>query len=286
MTDFTPQDHITEREPGRWEDCTFAAMLETMRLALPGGRSIPPTIEEVNRYRAVAGYPDNHPGVTIEDTIPAAKQLYGLRDEQYELTREWATLAPALESPGKVCVVTGSAGAIPAGERITSFMGAHAVAKHGVRVRCDPLGPKDGVYKGNTWALSLWRDFTSGLSEWQALIMQAQGDTMLSMGGITVISSKIVVVVRRTGLLKSPDGERLAYAQAGYKYPLLGADSGYRMVVVRTAIPYPDHVARDTGLYLKAEDITIENAPPIPTADVKHKVTMFVDNVLKHTEEV
>lgn len=52
---FTPADHVTEREPGRWEDCTFSSMLETMRLALPDGAAIPATIEEVNRYRAASG---------------------------------------------------------------------------------------------------------------------------------------------------------------------------------------------------------------------------------------
>lgn len=261
MVDFTAADHVTEREPGRWEDCTIASMIETVRLAIPNGRSIPPTITEVNAFRAQMGLPDNHPGTTIEQCVPTAKARYGVRDSQYVLTRDWATLVPALEDPGRVCVVTGSCAHIPAAERITSFTGAHAVAKHGVRIRCDPLGPKDGKYKGNTWSLATWKSFTHGLGYWQAMIMQAGGNmTVLSMGGVDVTSNKIAKVLRTTALLDAPGGTRIASAQAGYKYPYLGAISGYRMVVVRTSIPYSDGVARDTGLYIVNRDVTIVDA--------------------------
>jgi len=262
MVDFTPADHVTEREPGAWEDCTIASIIETVRLSIPNGRRIPPTITEVNAFRAQMGLPDNHPGTTIEQCVPTAKARYGLRDGEYRLTRDWAVLAPALEDPDKVCVVTGMMGAVPASERLTSFTGAHAVAKHGVRVRCDPLGPKDGVYKGNTWPLSTWKSFTHGLPYWQAMIMEAGGAmAVLSMGGVAVTSNKVAKALRSTNLLDAPGGTRIASAQTGYKYPYLGAISGHRMVVVRTAIPYPDKIARDTGLYIINADVTIEDAP-------------------------
>jgi hypothetical protein len=265
MSDFTPADHVTEREPGRWEDCTFASVLETIRICLPNGRAIPATIDEVNRFRANVPLPDNHDGVTIGQTLPAAKQLYGLQDSQYTLTREWSTLAPALEDPTKACVVTGSCAHIPANERVTSFMGAHAVAKHGVRIRCDPLGPKDGIYQGNTWSLAIWRSFTHGLPYWQAMIMDQQGGSMpLSIGGVTVTSNKVAVVQKTTALLAEIGGSKVANAQPGYRYPLIGSDSGYRMVIVRTGLPYPDKVPRDTGLYILAADIKTEDAPTPP----------------------
>lgn len=283
---FTPADHVSQREPGPWRDCTFASMLEVIRLGIPGGRKIPATEAEKERFRAAAGLPDDHTGATIEMTLDAAEQLYGLSAEDYLLTRTWTVLAAALEDSRKLAVVTGMMGAVPASERITSFTGPHAVAKHGVRVRCDPLGPKDGVYQGNTWPLQTWRAFVNGLPGWQALIMEMQGVEMLSMGGVTVTSNKLIKALRPTPLLKEPGGERVTTAQAGQKFPLLGSDSGYRLVIVRTGIPYPDKVARDTGLYVKFADVELEDAPPKPTSDVKHKVTLLIDNTPKYTEEV
>jgi len=266
MSDFTAADHVTEREPGSWEDCTFASVLETLRISLPNGRTIPATITEVNRFRAEVPLPDNHSGVTIEQTLPTAKRLYGLKDADYTLTRDWAVLAAALENPNKVCVVTGKMSGVPPGLRRwdTSFMGNHAVAKHGIRVWCDPLAPKDGVYKGEQIALAVWRSFTSALNYWQAMIMEG-GDMTLSMGGVTVTSNKLGVIQRATSLLAAPGGERVTTAQPGQKFPYLGSDSGHRMLIVRTGIPYPDKVARDTGLYVINADVSIVDAPPPPS---------------------
>lgn len=84
---------------------------------------------------------------------------------------------------------------------------------------------------------------------------------VLSMGGVAVTSNKVAKALRSTNLLDAPGGTRIASAQTGYKYPYLGAISGHRMVVVRTAIPYPDKIARDTGLYIINADVTIEDAP-------------------------
>lgn len=268
MGEFTPADHVTEREPGSWEDCTFASVLETLRISLPGGRSIPATIAEVNRFRAAVPLPDNHSGVTIEQTLPTAKRLYGLRDSDYTLTREWSVLAAALEDPTKACVVTGKMGAVPPNLRRwdTSFVGNHAVAKHGVRIWCDPLAPHDGVYKGETVSLATWRSFTGALNYWQAMIMEAQGDsTMLSMGGVTVTSNKLAKTVRTTNLLASVNGEKITTVPAGTKLPYLGSDSGFRLVIARTGIPYPDKIPRDTGLYAQNADVVIEDAPVPPS---------------------
>jgi hypothetical protein len=266
MSDFTAADHVTEREPGSWEDCTFASVLETLRISLPNGRSIPATIAEVNRFRASVPLPDNHSGVTIEQTLPTAKRLYGLKDSDYTLTRDWSVLAAALEDPAKACVVTGKMSAVPPNLRRwdTSFTGNHAVAKHGVRVWCDPLAPKDGVYKGETVTLATWKSFTSALNYWQAMIMEG-GDMALSMGGVNVTSNKLAVALRPTNLLASPGGERVTSASVGQKFPYLGSDSGYRMLIVRTGIPYSDKVPRDTGLFAANADVNIIDAPVVPS---------------------
>ncbi|MCU0250210.1 MAG: hypothetical protein MUE61_08385 [Vicinamibacterales bacterium] len=284
---FTAADHVTQREEGPWRDCTFASMLEVIRLGLPNGRAIPATEAEKERFRAAAGFPDDHTGATIEDTLPAAERLYALEPEHYLLTRDWTVLAAALEDPTKVCVVTGWMGSVPASERITSFTGAHAVAKHGVRVRCDPLGPKDGRYVGNTWALSTWRAFTSGLPGWQALVMEEKGAGMpLAMSGVKVTSNKLAVALRNTDLLDKPSGTKVISIRAGVKLPYLGSDSGHRMVIARTGAPYPDAVPRDTGLFAVNADIRIEDVPAPPLGDVKQKVTLAINDKVEFTKEV
>jgi hypothetical protein len=277
-TAFGPADHVTEREVGPWRDCTFASMLETLRLGLPNGRQIPATIEEKERFRAAAGFPDNHTGATIEDTLPAARSLYGLRDDQFRLTRDWATVQVSLATPGRVLVVTGSMAHVPAHLRrySPSFMGAHAVAARGGFIWCDPLAPKDGTYQGEVVSAEIWRDFFDGLGPGhQALIMDATGGQgMIAMGGVKVRSDKLAKVIRLTDLLDAPGGKRIAGAKAGYTYPYLGADSGYRVVIVNTAIPYPDKVIRPTGLYIRAADVDIIDAPEEPEDSI---VTVQID---------
>lgn len=265
---FTAADHVTEREVGsRWEDCTIAAFLEILRLALPNGRAlIPPTIAEVNRFRAAMGLPDNHPGVTIEDCIPTAKRLYGLTDEQYTLIREWATLAAALEDPRAVAVVTGLMGAVPVSyRRWDDFTGAHAVAKHGNLVFCDPLAPVGTDYTGDVMPLATWRAFTSGLSGWQALIMEVTGGQgMIAAGGIVITSSKQARITTAGPIFRDPGGEQIAVAQVGYKYPYLGNVPGHRAILVNTAKPYPDGVSRPTVLFILSAIAIIEDTPVIP----------------------
>lgn len=267
---FTPADHVTEREPGRWEDCTFSSMLETMRLALPDGAAIPATIEEVNRYRAASGLPDNHTGATIEDTIPAAKARYHLTDGQYTLTRDWPTLARALADPAKVCVVTGKMSGVPESERVTAFTGNHAVANHGVLIRCDPLGPKDGRYQGNVWSLSLWRSFTNAIGYWQGFIMEARGDDgMIAAGGIKITSDKLArSVVPVAPVLEAPGGKQVTTLKLGMRVPYIGNASAHRACLFQTGIPYPDKVPRPTILYVANANVAIEDVPPPPPGGV------------------
>ena len=267
MTSFTAADHVTEREPGSWEDCTFSSMLETMRLALPNGRNIPATIGEVNRYRAAAGYPDNHTGVTIEQTIPAAKQLYNLKDDDYWLTREWDVLEPALRMPSTVAVVTGKMSAVPATLRRwdPGFNGNHAVAARGgtVPMWCDPLAPS-GTYKGEPVTIATWRSFFTALQGSQALVMKAQGGSVYAAGGLRLTSNKIARIIKAGDLLLEPGGSRLAAAVVGRKYPYMANVTGHRMILVDTPLPYPDKVSRPTHLFIVNALAVIEDAPVDP----------------------
>jgi hypothetical protein len=182
---FTFADHVTEREPGRWEDCTFASMLETIRLAMPNGRRIPSTIAEVNRFARAAGFPEDHSGATIEDALPAATRLYGVTARHYDLSRDWRVVRRALADERTVAVVTGVMAAVPAHLRRWSprFTGAHAVAARGHSVSptwCDPLAPK-GTYAGEPVNWSVWEAFFRTLPGSQAMLMEAAEEDYIPM---------------------------------------------------------------------------------------------------------
>jgi hypothetical protein len=287
---FTPSDHVTEREPGRWEDCTFASVLETLRIALPEGREIPATVMEVNRFRAEAGLVDNHPGVTIERVMPTAKRLYGVRDDQYTLTRNWPVAEAAMKQPRCVFVLTGLYGLLPSAYWITSFRGAHAVAGRGhptAPTLCDPLGPKDGEYEGSPCLIRDWKRFASGL-EWQMLIMEAQGggDGMIAAGGIKITSDKLARAMTATPVLDAPNGKKVTTLTSGQKVPYMGNSSAHRAVLLTTGIPYPDKIARPTILYVANNAVSIEDAPPAPAGDVRHEVATTVDGIVKWKETI
>ena len=108
--------------------------------------------------------------------------------------------------------------------------------------------------------------------------------TMLTLGGITVTSSRRARTLRSTPLLRAPAGTRVLTAPAGRIYPLLGADGEWRLIIGRTAIGYADGVARDTGLWVRAVDVALEDAPPVARPRVK--VELLVGGQRKFSEEV
>jgi hypothetical protein len=64
-------------------------------------------------------------------------------------------------------------GAFPATvHRWDTYVGPHCVAKHDVRVLCDPLAPKDGKYHGEQVNLTGWRAFFTTLAGSQAFVMR------------------------------------------------------------------------------------------------------------------
>jgi hypothetical protein len=290
---FTAADHCTEREVGSsWEDCTFAAMLETLRLALPNGRSIPATITEVNRFRAATGLPDAHKGVNLEFTIPAAKRLYGLTDNAYVLTKDWYVLASLLEDPNVVAAVTGLMGAFPSTvERWDVYVGPHCVAKHGLRVLCDPLAPH-GTYKGEEVNLSGWRTFFTGLAGSQAFVMRIPGGSgmPINTSGYGTTSKKVAVVKAVVPILDE-SGTTIGTTKIGARLVAIGIQSGKIACLFSSGTPWPDHVARPTVLFVAASAVTLEDAP-IATSDVPpdatsvnpHTFTFTVDNATKYSE--
>jgi hypothetical protein len=289
---FTAADHCTEREVGSgWEDCTFAAMLETLRLALPNGRAIPATITEVNRFRAATGLPDAHKGVTIEFTIPAAKRLYGLTDADFTLTRDWNVLASFLEDPSVVAAVTGLMGAFPSTvERWDTYTGPHCVAKHDVRVLCDPLAPH-GTYRGEEVNLSGWKAFFTSLAGSQAFVMRTGGSVPINTSGYHVTSAKIAVVKAVTPILDET-GRTIGTTKIGDGYVAIGIQSGKIACLFSSGTPWPDHVARPTVLFVAASAVTLEDAPiatsivppTLATPGNPHTFTFTVDNATKYSE--
>jgi hypothetical protein len=273
MIAFGPQDHVSERQTGKWTECTWASMLETMRLGLPNGRSIPATMAEVDRFRSTGGFPDRAGGVTIEQTIPAAKRLYGLQDADYTLTRDWNVLASVLEDPNAVAAVTGRMGAFPSTvQRWDTYTGPHAVAKHDVRVLCDPLAPHR-TYKGEEVNLSGWKAFFTGLPGSQAFVMRTGGSVPINTSGYNVTSGKVAVVKFVVPILDEA-GSTVGSTKIGARYVAIGIQAGKIACLFSSGTPWPDHVARPTVLFVAADAVTLEDAPtPAPVAG-PHRVTV------------
>jgi hypothetical protein len=171
---FAPIDHVTEREPGPWRDCTFAALLEVLRLGFPDGREIPATVAEKERLRAATGLPDDHAGATIDVAVDGAKRLYGLSGG-YRVVTGWADVRAALLRPGGIAVVQGVMAVVPPELRRhdPGFTGAHAVAgrENGTLepVWCDPLAPR-GTYAGEPVPPTTWCDYFGHLPGAQAFV--------------------------------------------------------------------------------------------------------------------
>ena len=231
MIAFTGADHISERQVGKWTECTWASMLETLRLGLPNGRDIPVTMAEVDRFRGAAGFTDQNAGATIEQTLAVAKRLYGLAEGDFTLTRDWNVLASFLEDENVVATVTGRMGNFPSTvHRWDAYTGPHAVAKHDSRVLCDPLAPK-GTYIGEEVSLSGWRAFFTGLVGSQAFVMRVAGGEVVA---VTDASPKLVDLAANVQLTGT-DGKplvKMSGAAVGLYSPFGSADK--RAVVITT----------------------------------------------------
>lgn len=304
---FTVADHVTEREPGPWRDCTFASMLEVCRDGFPDGRAIPATVAEKEALRAAAGLPDDHTGADMSQGILAAERRYGLGGG-YVVTSSWSVLRDALNRADARCVVQGSMGSATTWLRrwSPSFSGAHAVAARGL-VWCDPLAPA-GTYAGELVPIGTWESYFRGLPGAQALIT--------TVGGLTRMAGDYVIYEpqvesRRKGTIKGGTPFFNDWALTD-KRGSISRDStvqifGYRSdayaIEVNTGQGWSDAKVRPTNVFVAKSSISGIVDVPDPTpyskadvdaayakgkaeGDVKHTVTLQLDGVEKYRTEV
>lgn len=305
---FTAADHVTEREPGPWRDCTFASFLEVMRDGLPDGRDIPATMVEKEALRAAAGLPDDHTGATIAQGIAACRERYGLAGG-YVTTTEWAKVRAALNDREARLVVQGSMGSVTPWLRRwqPTFSGAHAVAARGL-VWCDPLAPK-GTYAGELVEIGTWESYFRGLPGAQAFITTAGGLTRSDMpiyerrpltGRFTIPAKKAVNGYRPVG-----SDWQVVKTWPPRPTPSSGPFDGLYVRIAGTTTPSALVYVTEgyfAGLYVPTSAVD-EVYDPDPTpysqadldaayqrgraeGDVKHRVTLQVDGSDVSTTEV
>lgn len=294
---FSSADHVTEREPGPWRDCSFASMLEVCRDGFPDGRDIPATEAEKEALRAAAGLPDDHTGATIAQAITGAERRYGLGGG-YVVTSSWAVVREALTRADTRCVVQGSMGSATTWLRRwqPSFTGAHAIAARG-QVWCDPLAPK-GTYAGELVPIGTWESYFRGLPGAQALIT--------TVGGLTRMAGDYVIYPqvdsRKRGNVKggTPFFNDWALTDKRGSFSkdatiqLLGYRNDAYAAEVNTGQGWNDGQVRPTNVFVRRTSVTGIVDVPDPTpysqadvdaayargkaeGDVKHTVTLQVD---------
>lgn len=300
--------HVTEREPGPWRDCTFAALLEVVRDGFPDGLDIPPTIAEKEALRAAAGLPDDHAGATIGQAITAAERRYGLAGG-YVVATSWASIRTALTDPRSRCVVQGSMDSVPAALRRwdPTFSGAHAISSRGT-TWCDPLAPA-GTYAGEVVSLAVWEGFVRGLPGAQALITKVGGLTRSDMsiyerrpvsGRFTIPAMKAVKGYRPVGsaweVVKTwPaqtsssgalfDGHYVRISGTTTPSTLLRATSGFFDGLFVATADVVETFAPDATPYSQA-DLDAAYARGKAEGDTKHMVTLQVDGAEVSRTEV
>lgn len=275
--------HITEREPGPWRDCSFAAVLEAIVNTWGDKPGKPPaTIAEKERLRAAAGLPDNHSGATLPMVAYATEKLYGFSLPD-------ATDVPdlALLPVGTYLVVQGSMGSLPAYWRrwSPSFAGDHSAVyyldDHGEWWWCDPDAP--AVFAGRPWIgepmnETLVRTYHDGLPGARvATAAPPAGDPMIQLANIT--SPKRVRIERDGDLLEAPNGKRIAGTSQGYTYPYVGLQDGHYIVSVRSSLPSKDDVIRPWAMYVPTDIAVVEDLPPIPPSSAQDAVNKAVEKV-------
>lgn len=306
VAEFAPADHVTQREPGPWRDCTFASMLEVLRFGFVDGQSIPPTQAEKEAYRATAGLPDDHAGATLAVAIEAARERYNLGDG-FTVTSSWADVRAGLMADDSWLVVQGSMAAVPARLRRwdPAFSGPHSVAARGVQQWCDPLAPK-GTYVGEYVGLAAWEAFFKGLPGAQAFITRTGGLTR--MAGDYIIDDDNVDC-RKTG--KPTDDtpffndrqltDRRGKFSVWTRVRILGQRGEAFAVWVKTKQGYPDGIARNTLVFVAKTRMRAIAVEPDPTpytqadvdaayargkaeGDVTHVAEFRVDGDIKYSE--
>ena len=289
--------HVTEREPGPWRDCTFAAMLEVLRDGFLDGRDIPATVAEKEALRAAAGLPDDHSGATIAQAVDASERRYGLGGG-YRVTTSWADVRTALYDADSRCIVQGSMGSVPTWLRRwqPTFSGAHAVAARGT-TWCDPLAPA-GTYTGEMVPMGTWESYFRGLAGAQAFITTTGGLTRMAGDYVIYVPHKQGKVRAGTPMFNDwALHDRRGSLATAVTVEVRGYRSTAYAIKVKTAQGWADGVARVTNVYVDQSRVVLlpDIVPPPDTTpytqadidaayargvaqgDQKHIVTLQVD---------
>ena len=304
---FTVADHVTQREPGPWRDCTFASMLEVCRDGFTDGRSIPATEAEKEALRAAAGLPDDHSGATIAHGILGAERRYGLGGG-YVVSSSWAVVRDALNRADARCIVQGSMGSATTWLRRwqPTFSGPHAVAARGL-TWCDPLAPQ-GAYVGEMVPMGAWESYFRGLPGAQAFITTVGGLTRMA-GDYAFFEP--LVESRRTGKVKGGTvfyndwalTDRRGSFSRDATIQLFGYRSDAYAIQVNTGQGWADGKLRPTNVFVRKSSVTgivdVADQTPYSQADVdaayargqaegdtKHTVTLQIDGAEQFRTEV
>ena len=155
---WTPADHTSEREPGRWTNCVPATLVDLARANLVDA---PSTNAEADALRKQAGYPAQGPTglVGFRKTF---RVRYGFF---YALGQPNDPMVPL--QPGWACSITGSMAAFPRVHTLRrwdrDFAGIHQwFAAHlpdGRVIIDDPLAPEGAGYFGQVISKDQLRAF-------------------------------------------------------------------------------------------------------------------------------
>lgn len=144
------------QDDARWEDCANCSVGMQVDAMTGGAKPGAKTLDEAERLRFAAGYGPLG-GTDIARLARAAVGRYGIPAPR--VVSGFALIWAAL-TPGKGAAIAGDPVGLPAGHRLRRFQPGF-VGGHSVYVQrednqdrvwwMDPLGPKDGSYRGE-WA--------------------------------------------------------------------------------------------------------------------------------------
>lgn len=160
--------HVSEREPGAWDDCAWCSAVMLARLCHDA--TIPATHTEAVALRA-ASDDSMTGGSRTSDLLDGYARRYNWHPQT---VTGWTGLWAWLGKPGRAAVAMGSMGAFPAGSPIRrwdpGFAGSHAtfVARADNQLRVwwdDPLAPQGGTlnYQGQWLSTSDLSKFVKAL---------------------------------------------------------------------------------------------------------------------------
>ena len=271
--------HVSERpDPAGVVECTWATGVELARAALAGTAQVPPaSAGEREALRASGGGSDTA-GSTYTQLAMGLGARYGL------------FLTPTLDLPATEipeCTflgVQGLASHLPVhyqrwdpGFAATGDRSSHSLVVfklNGVLTICDPLAPLDTAWHGEpiTWAaVRAYHDALTGAKVIAVKLPPETStggtDVSIATAGVKLTSDHVATFSAATPYLGSPNGASIgAGSRAGYIVPYIGDSAGFAAVLISTALPYPDKMARPTIVYVPRSAVAVTAAPVVPPA--------------------